>query len=147
MKKILSFAIFILCISSQGIAQSKGSESQKPATTPQGAPHVTLAPANSALARASYSNLPLTFEKNTGQTDGRVEFISRGAGYNLFLTADEAVLALWQKQEGGDCGLKARVNSVCDSGRGNAMRQEAVLWLKMLGVNPAARVEGLDALP
>ncbi|HLW99473.1 MAG TPA: choice-of-anchor D domain-containing protein, partial [Candidatus Acidoferrales bacterium] len=147
MKKILSFAIFILCISSPGIAQSKRSESQKVPTNPQEAAQTSTAPATSALARASYPSLPLTFEKNKGQSDNRVEFISRGAGYNLFLTADEAVLALWQKAEGEDCGLKGKGNSVCAPDGPSAPRQEAVLWLKMLGANSNVRVEGLDALP
>jgi hypothetical protein len=38
--------------------------------------------------------MPLSFEANAGQTDSRVKFLSRGAGYTLFLTGDEAVLAL-----------------------------------------------------
>ena len=39
----------------------------------------------------SYGNLPLTFEANRGQTDERIRFLSRGSGYTLFLTSDEAV--------------------------------------------------------
>src|SRR6516164_4753858 len=42
----------------------------------------------------TYSKLPLSFEANNGQTDPRVKFLSRGRGYNLFLTSDEAVLTL-----------------------------------------------------
>jgi hypothetical protein len=42
----------------------------------------------------SYGRIPLSFEANAGQTDSRVKFLSRGAGYTLFLTGDEAVLAL-----------------------------------------------------
>src|SRR6187431_1560262 len=38
--------------------------------------------------------LPLTFEVNQGQTDDRVDFLARGPGYNIFLTATEAVFAL-----------------------------------------------------
>ncbi len=39
--------------------------------------------------------LPMTFEANRGQTDARVEFLSRGPGYTLFLTrTGDAVLAL-----------------------------------------------------
>ena len=41
-----------------------------------------------------YGRLPLGFESNQGQTDGRVKFLSRGQGYALFLTGDEAVLSL-----------------------------------------------------
>jgi len=44
----------------------------------------------------SYGKLPLSFEPNQGQTDSRVRFLSRGSGYALFLTANEAVLALRQ---------------------------------------------------
>jgi len=42
----------------------------------------------------SYGKLPLGFEINKGQTDSRVKFLARGNGYALFLTGDEAVLAL-----------------------------------------------------
>ena len=42
----------------------------------------------------NYGKLPLSFEANQGQTDSRVKFISRGSGYNLFLTSTEAVLSL-----------------------------------------------------
>jgi hypothetical protein len=42
----------------------------------------------------NYGKLPLTFEANQGQTDPRVKFLSRGSGYTLFLTADEAVFSL-----------------------------------------------------
>ncbi len=42
----------------------------------------------------SYGKLPLQFEANEGQTDPRVKFTSRGNGYNLFLTSDEAVIQL-----------------------------------------------------
>jgi hypothetical protein len=42
-----------------------------------------------------YGRLPLSFEPNRGQTDPRVAFLSRGAGYALFLLdRGEAVIAL-----------------------------------------------------
>jgi hypothetical protein len=41
-----------------------------------------------------YGRIPLSFEANAGQMDSRVKFLSRGPGYNLFLTGDEAVLEL-----------------------------------------------------
>src|SRR5437899_7484118 len=43
---------------------------------------------------AGYGQLPLSFEMNKGQTDPQVNFLSRGSGYALFLTASEAVLSL-----------------------------------------------------
>jgi hypothetical protein len=42
----------------------------------------------------NYGRSPLSFEANQGQAEARVKFLSRGRGYTLFLTADEAVLAL-----------------------------------------------------
>lgn len=42
----------------------------------------------------SYGQLPLIFEANQGQSDPRVKFMARGAGYGLFLTSEEAVLSL-----------------------------------------------------
>lgn len=41
-----------------------------------------------------FHKLPLSFEPNYGQTDSEVKFLSRGDGYTLFLTAEEAVLRL-----------------------------------------------------
>jgi len=74
---------------------------------------------------ASYGKLPLSFESNQGQSDGRVEFLSRGSGYTLHLTANEAGLALQkapsrgknQKAKIRDAGLAAeqspRTSAVC----------------------------------
>jgi hypothetical protein len=49
---------------------------------------------NRAVLAEKYGNLPLSFEANQGQSDRNVKFLSRGNGYSLFLTAQEAVLAL-----------------------------------------------------
>src|SRR5437868_4200621 len=40
--------------------------------------------ATQARLSASYGQFPLSFEANRGQTDSRVNFLSRGAGYSLF---------------------------------------------------------------
>jgi hypothetical protein len=56
-------------------------------------------PATQAKVAESYGKLPLSFETNHGQADSRVKFLSRTSGYSLFLTGDEAVLALSGKEE------------------------------------------------
>ena len=38
--------------------------------------------------------MPLSFEASRGQADSQVKFLSRGSGSTLFLTSDEAALAL-----------------------------------------------------
>jgi hypothetical protein len=42
----------------------------------------------------NYCKLPLSFEANHGQSDPRVRFLSRGPGYTVLLTSDEAVFSL-----------------------------------------------------
>jgi hypothetical protein len=48
---------------------------------------------------------PLSFEPNQGQTDRQVDFLAHGAGYRLFLSHAEAVMAL-------DRGVTVRMRSV-----------------------------------
>jgi Domain of unknown function DUF11/Beta-propeller repeat len=43
---------------------------------------------------AAYGRLPLSFEPNQGQSAAQVKFQARGSGYGLYLTGNEAVLAL-----------------------------------------------------
>jgi len=59
-------------------------------------PRTALAQGPAAQARLikAYGNLPLSFEANRGQADSDVKFLSRGNGYTLLLTGNEAVLAL-----------------------------------------------------
>src|SRR5437773_781610 len=57
------------------------------------------AAATDARLSESYGKLPLQFEANRGQTDKAVRFLSRGAGYNLYLTSGEAVLVLSKKRD------------------------------------------------
>jgi len=57
-------------------------------------PKSDLGPAAQPRVVEAYGKLPLSFEMNKGQTDSQVKFLSRGSGYSLFLTGNEAVLAL-----------------------------------------------------
>src|SRR3954453_4071971 len=49
----------------------------------------------------TYSNLPMSFEKNVGQSRAGADFIARGAGYSVSFAPGEAVLAL-KKQRPSD---------------------------------------------
>ena len=40
------------------------------------------------------AKLPIAFEPNQGQTDSRAAYLAHGAGYGLFLTSNETILAL-----------------------------------------------------
>ena len=54
-----------------------------------------LAVVTAMFAQApDYGKLPLSFEPNRGQTDARVQFLARGAGYAIFLSPTSATIAL-----------------------------------------------------
>ncbi|HEX3820121.1 MAG TPA: choice-of-anchor D domain-containing protein [Candidatus Sulfotelmatobacter sp.] len=84
----------------------------------------------------SYGRLPLSFEPNVGQIGGHIEgsvsFLTRGAGYNLFLTKNGLILSLRQKPS---------------QGSSEAVRPEAVLQMQLLGARPETVVRGTDQLP
>jgi hypothetical protein len=108
----------------------------------------SASPANQASgpqAVAAYGRLPLSFEVNHGQTDARVKFLSRGRGYTLLLTGDEAVLTLRRasqesKAENRNAKTENRQSAI-------ASRIPAVLRLRLVGANPLAKVTGLEELP
>ena len=92
-----------------------------------------------------YGKLPLCFETNEGQTDQRVKFLSRGPGYDLFLTSTTAVLTLRRAQSLTPDKFEgpAPAKGVASA----SVAQTAVLRLQMIGTNRRARVEGQDELP
>jgi hypothetical protein len=94
--RVLIMAVFV-AVSSQALVAAT------PATQLQG---------NTAVHKArvveSYGKLPLSFEANQGQADKRVKFMSRGSGYGLYLTGEDAVLTLHQ----GDCEGRSAVTNL-----------------------------------
>src|SRR5215831_5182872 len=89
----------------------------------------------------SYLHLPLSFERNQGQTDPQVKFLSRGSGYTLYLTPAEALLSL--RKPSAD-GLKSRVSVLRERKVQPAERR--LLRMKFVGGNPAPAVFGVDEL-
>lgn len=72
--------------------------------------------------------LPLSFEANRGQADKRFRFLCRGSGYTLFFGPSEAALSL------------ARIGP-------DGSTHRDFIRMKLLGANPAPRIEGVDPLP
>ena len=68
----------------EAVSPNRGSRVPSPGYGPGAQPRLVEA----------YAKLPLSFEINKGQTDSQVKFLARGSGYSLFLTGNEAVLAL-----------------------------------------------------
>jgi hypothetical protein len=125
----------ILLVLFTGIALVTFSGLYRTGTT-QNAPatkaHDALDQARATRVTEAYGKLPLSFEANQGQTDSRVKFISRGQGYGLFLTADEAVLTLRTKDEG----------KRDKSHMGPSSSAAVVLRTKLVGANKEPKVTG-----
>src|SRR6266568_2552631 len=137
---------------------------RKPTTRTIAGPKFTKPAGSAEAAQArlaeSYGKIPLSFEANQGQTDPRVKFLSRGSGYTLFLTSDEAVLAL--RSQKPDAALseakgarsqkdKSRQSSVVSSQlqkpTDHGQRTTDSLRMKLVGANQAANVTALEELP
>ena len=89
-----------------------------------------------------YGKLPLTFEENRGQVDGKVEFLSHGSGYTLLLSPTEAVLALSAQRSTSQDPRGVRTMQPTPSHARSTM-----LRMKLVGANPSAQVAGLEELP
>jgi uncharacterized repeat protein (TIGR01451 family) len=93
---------------------------------------------------------PMSFEANQGQTDKRVKYISRGAGYTLFLTRDSAVMALQnagpvqRPQENAAPATSSSLPYVGNNAPGvlrqGSRRSEVVLNMRVVGANSAADI-------
>jgi hypothetical protein len=99
----------------------------------------------------TYGQLPLSFEPNAGQTDARVKFLSRGPGYTVFLTNDEAVLALSaggsKRKSSASTALPMAGFRDLSSPRQEPAHTSAVLRMHLIGANKNAQVAGADQLP
>jgi Bacterial Ig-like domain (group 3)/Beta-propeller repeat len=92
----------------------------------------------------SYGKLPMSFEANHGQADARVKFLSRTGGYSLFLTGDEAVLALSATKSNTH---KAKIAGTPQTSHSDIQpKAGAVLRMKLRNANLAAKVSGVDEL-
>lgn len=82
------------------------------------------APVTETRLAGAYGKLPIGFEANRGQADARVNFLARGRGYTLLLTATQATLGLIGPQA-----------------------HPAITTITLIGGNAAAHSEGLEPLP
>ncbi|HEY3823888.1 MAG TPA: SBBP repeat-containing protein, partial [Bryobacteraceae bacterium] len=76
----------------------------------------------------AYRTRPLSFERNAGQSDRRVQFLARHGSSTLFLTADGAVISLSHR-------------SGPETSRTSAL---SMMWM---GSNASAQADGVDELP
>jgi hypothetical protein len=119
-------------------------------------PQPSAAAAPSSPRLANFGRIPLSFEANHGQTDPQVQFLARGPGYTVFLTATEAVLALNLGRPNADSRQRVALPgspSPLDlstsplPGKREAASARAVVRMQLLGSNTGAQAQGTDRLP
>jgi len=115
------------------IASALAASSALAAQTEEKSPSGNVAPVHAIEA---LTNLPLFFERNLGQTEGRVKFLSRGAGHTLFLTQSQAVLRVTRFERGP---LETRNTEARMSG--------TVLGMSFIGASRNPQVLGEEELP
>jgi len=84
-------------------------------------------------AKSVFARLPLRFERNEGQADPQVKFVSRGAAYSLYLTPTETILALSRYEQ--------------DKSASKLPQGPVSLHLRLVGANPSPRVVGIEEFP
>jgi Beta-propeller repeat len=131
--------LFLLCLLAANLllAQSVSAPTQTAPKTDSARAQVQV-PAEISKQRVVeiYGKLPLRFEANQGQADGRFNFISRGRGYELFLNPTETVLALRRSVQPRDPDQQHSLVP--------PKVETSVLRLKLVGANAKAKVSGED---
>jgi len=90
----------------------------------------------------SYGRLSVAFQANQGQSDPSVRFLSRGRDFGLFLTQQDAVLAL---RKGPSVPAPQGRARPCREADASDVR-DVVVRMKLAGSNPRAAVEAEEPL-
>lgn len=103
----------------------------------------------STRARVSeaYTSLPLNFEPNLGQIRGegasKVQFLSHGSGYTVYVTGLDAVLVLASRMKRKSREDPARSRG----GNPGASNVSSMLRIRLVGAGSSGPVIGIDELP
>ena len=132
-------ALFIFVMIHHGRSTSRAA-----ATSPATATARKTTPAN--FDWTNYGKLPLAFEANQGQTASDVHFLSHGDGYALYLTGQEAVLALRQPAAHA-AAPRDRSKSGKLHHNGRAAEGLSVVRMRLDGANPNVTIAGVERMP
>jgi hypothetical protein len=121
------------------VASAKGIRASQPVT-----------PAARGRVQAHFAALPLAFEENKGQTDAQVEYMARGNGYTLFLTANDAVFSLHSASAASKIstirsGTQLRANNLPK--QSNTQESTAAVRMQLAGGNAQAKISASGQLP
>jgi hypothetical protein len=114
----------------------------------QGADPVSSDQAAEATSRAqeAYGKLSLQFEANQGQTDRRVNFITRASGATIFLTNTNAVFVLSAPDESAARTAKRSPEGLSEPDSAPSPRRMLALRMNIEGANATPQVQGADEL-
>ena len=84
-----------------------------------------------------FGKLPLQFELNQGQTDPKVQFLTRAGGATVFLKSDETTFLL----------SEAKSQDRNDETTKEVRTRKHAIRMKINNSNATARLEGVDRLP
>ena len=125
--RVLFISVIAAGVMSALVAGSGITTSQMLQTHSSSSPEFPISEARlEAQAQETFLRMPLYFEENRGQVDPDIRFISRGSGYTLFLTSEEAVLNLQS---------------------GEAENQVHSLRMRLIDANPAPEIRAEDRIP
>jgi Beta-propeller repeat len=146
--KGMMFGIAALCVIA--IVLFIASRNEKFAARQTGAARTLLAAKGTAKAdpkwTEAYGKLPMGFEENLGQTNSEVRFLSHGQGYQLFLTAQEAVLQV-RSSKPLDFSPRHRLESSKTLRARKQQGTTSVVRMRIAGANPHLQIAGLNQLP
>jgi hypothetical protein len=91
--------------------------------------------------------LPIRFEENKGQVDPAVRYLARSSGYDLFLTADDAVVVLKGSASAAPAPLPSPPGARDQRAISSQERDSAVVRMRLVGARSAPRFTALDPLP
>ncbi|MGH9433953.1 MAG: SBBP repeat-containing protein, partial [Terriglobia bacterium] len=158
---VLAAALALAIFGPRAMARNSPVLVSKPLTNPSilaaaiSASPSTRDPNTQARMRQREDKLPLSFEANRGQTNHRVKFLARGAGYMLFLTGNEAVLSLRQTKRGREeAERRDDIQKLKIGTRPSSLvaghspdTTEAIVRLRLAGANRRPQITGVGELP
>ncbi|HMO81190.1 MAG TPA: SBBP repeat-containing protein [Pyrinomonadaceae bacterium] len=92
---------------------------------------------------SNYKSQP-SFEPNVGQTDKTVKFLGKGFGYELFLTANEAVMVFGKKKKLEHKDSRPLLN---DKKKISREMENYVLRMEFIGANPRPHISSHGSPP
>jgi len=128
------FLLLVICLFSHWFLSGFG---------PRRLPRVSGLFKSHVLPNPHYGQLPLAFEPNQGQADPQVKFLSRGSGYTLFVTSEEAVMVLNESRGVSDLRPGKGMPPTLVS----PQEPPTVLRLRMEGAQAGSGFEPLEQLP